>query len=505
MITPISIISVLPETHAIVNVDHPNHQLRLRIDHKSKEYISVNGDDSHLEWRVTKCHQNIATCASAITNWMSSQHFNVTIFVTVPDGLPIMGKLQISMMESICAPFLVTKPACDMCASSWKINGGYLQDILQTEHDTVSGIRDEGELVPETDSVRIRTPLDFQRLARRLEHSVEQKAIVFVRFVNFTDNRILHFIFANSTDAVRVLGVIPQARTSRKSGAPIIHPLKGLTERCLVPLLAGNAKPFLIIDATEVNETNITVYQSLFDLGEKMCITALPCESELSLRMEDFEIIDSIDKLPPFKKVEQKQTPHRVSVHLDDAPARKSRPKPISPPKIIENVVVPEKDEMSEIDELKAQNLILKCEVDRLNAAKASSSEGGTNAYTTHLVAEVKQLRQELLQVETEKRKYETSKRLLDSLIEKSNKLKTESASRAAKIEELRKQESVLKTELSQLKQNCEYLLQENKQLNIQLEQRDSAARTNKGEVSVESFYHEFLFPFNRKESSENR
>ena len=500
MITPISIVSVLPETHVVAGFDSSGCMLSRRIEQKSKAYISLRDDESHLEWRVTKCHEQLSNSTSSVSEWMSTQGFNVTFFCTVSGKGPVLTKPQLAIIESICGPFVVGKSTGAMCASAWRIDGLKMHDILCRETDHMQGSDEDGEFVPETDSVRIRTPLDLQRFLRRLEHSVEADSVAFVRMVLFDENRIVHFVFAKDNDAVKMLSVIPQARMARKSGSPFAHLLKGLSERCLSPLLAGNAKPFIIIDAAEVSDSNVLTYQTLFDIGEKMCITALPCESELNLQIEDFEIIDSMDKLPPFRPVDRKSVNAdrnpRVSVHLDEV----SRPKSASKTRQEEDVLTT-KDPMIEVDELRAKNLTLRCELDRLAAAALPSNEGG-NAYTNHLVAEVKQLRSELLNLETEKRKYETSKRLIDSLIEKSNKLKTESACRASKLDEFGKRESLLKTELTELKRNCEVLLQENRSLNLELDRvklDQSSTGPRSGGGTVESFYHEFLFPFNRK------
>jgi chromosome segregation ATPase len=277
-----------------------------------------------------------------------------------------------------------------------------------------------------------------------------------------------------------------------------------LTQRCLSPLLAGNAKPFIVIDTSSASEENILTFQSLFDLGEKLCLTALPCEPEpAALRIEDFEVIESMDKVPPRKPLEVKNCPPnapKVKVHLNGPKPRKEK-KEI--PDVINQLDELEKEIGSdvlgyerEIEGLRTQNMVLKCEVDKLSAT--SSAEGG-NAYTSHLVTEVKQLRAELLNVENDRRKYETSKRLIESLIEKSNKLKAEVSSKNAKIDQLREQETVYKSELCELKKNCEYLLETNRALNLELENARALKSIRKPETSIESFYHDFLFPFNRK------
>jgi hypothetical protein len=154
-------------------------------------------------------------------------------------------------------------------------------------------------------------------------------------------------------------------------------------------------------------------------------------------------------------------------------------------------------DEISEVEQLRAKNLALKCEVDRLAASGDHS-----NSYSNHLVQEVKSLRMELARTEAERRKYETSKRLLDTLMDKSNKLKLENASKTGKIEEMKKLESVLRSELAELKRNCEFLINENRQLGQQVEEIKNRPSSSPMETTVESFYHEFLFPFNRKKET---
>jgi hypothetical protein len=476
-----------------------------RVDNKSKEFISLRDDDSHLEWRVTKFHVDPASCSASISSWTTSEMFNVSIFRTIPDGSPILGKFQVEALESVCASFLIGKPIGNLCASAWTTTDSDLVDLLKATNRVMSETGRHDELVPETESVRLNSALDFQRFVRRLEHSLDNVSCLFVRFVLFGRNQIIHFIFIHNRDAIKALSGIPQARMARKGGSPCVTITSSLTERCLIPLLAGNAKPFIVLDGTDANDFNAVSFQTLLDLGEKMCITALPCEPEVELRMDDFEIIDSIDKLPPrrqsvsSKGERPKSSPsRRVSVHVSDP-----LPKPLSDETLLQEISQLENELASgaEIDELKAKNLTLKCEVDRL---KSSVDTGNSSAYTNHLVAEVKQLRQELLKVETEKRKYETSKRLVESLIEKTNKLKADCTSKTSKIEEMRKHESLLKAELGELKRNCEALLQDNRQLNLELESvktsnSSSESRTRTPQVSVDSFYHEFLFPFNRK------
>ena len=526
MIMSSAVVSVLPEVHLVQISD----LLKIRTDARQKEFVSFREDDSHLEWKITHAHEEMSTCAALISSWNGSQKLNASIFSSVPLSEPtVFSKVQTELLETICASFMSGKSIGDICVSAWIINGDSLEDVLRPDSAVVdASAAQTSELVPETDSVRVRSVLDFQRFIRRLEHSVDQQTeALFLRFVLFKDSRILHFIFIRDNVGVTALNVIPSCRISRKAGTPVVNRSMTLCQRCLVPLLAGNAKPFFVIDASQVTESSILTYQSLFDLGEKMCITALPCEPEqVVLKIEDFEVIESMDKLPPRKPLTLKNSPDstqlvtqpaaspKLSVHLPSPSPPKSSSKgprkaKKESPRLSEEDVLKQLEDLErdiggdvigyekEIEDLRAKNMVLKCEVDKLSAS--SSGESG-NAYTSHLVSEVKHLRQELLNVETEKRKYETSKRLLDSLIEKSNKLKAESQGKSTKIEELRKHESTLKAELAELKKNCEYLLESNRVLNLELEQarKTNSARERRTDT-IDSFYHDFLFPFNHK------
>ena len=502
MISTAAYMSVIPETHIIRGSD----AFKSRTDAKQKEFVSLVDDDSYLEWKVSRVHESQSSCASQIWTWMNSSNLNTTICCTGGASEVLLSKPRVEFLESVCSGFLSSKPLGQICGSVWTTSSEFLEDILRPEaacDHPAGGV--SVDVVPETESVRIRSALDFQRLLRRIEHSLSSSVdALFLRFVLFSESKIVHFVFLNDVHAVKNLGPIPSCRVSRKSGTTSYPDSMNLTQRCLSPLLAGNAKPFIVIDTSSASEENILTFQSLFDIGEKMCLTALPCEPEpTALRIEDFEILDSMDKVPPRKPLDVKNAPStapKVKVHLNG-------PKPRKPKKETPDVMN-QLDELEreigsdvlgyekEIEGLRTQNMVLKCEVDKLSAT--SSADGG-NAYTSHLVTEVKQLRAELLSVENDRRKYETSKRLVESLIEKSNKLKAEVGSKSAKIEQLREQETVYKSELSELKKNCEYLLETNRSLNLELENARSSKLIRKPETSIESFYHDFLFPFNRK------
>ena len=509
------VLSTIPESHVICSrKEAESGKLSFRTDGKGREFISFRDDASRLEWKISRSHADASKVCAHITEWMSSQDLNVSCLVTVPDErASVFAKEQIELVEAVCSSFLVGKSLGDISASAWQVVGDDLDDLLSSGSPfSHASSFSSDEVVPETNSVRIKSVLDFQRLVRRVERYSDLRGAVFIRFVLFKESRIVHLAFMHAQLASASLTIVPTIRAAKKSGTqPRSHPLT-LTQKCIVPLLSGNAKPFIVIDTSTLNDSNAVIFQSLFDVSEKICLTALPCQREAGgLRIEEFDVIESIDKLPPRKKKgERTQSVLSIDNSSDESKisARKKNlgAKKISPPPVYtEAQLVEDIDQLDleltklnsneEVEELRSKNLVLKSELD-----KAAVGSGG-NAYTGHLVNEVKQLRQELAAVETERRKYQTSKRLIDSLVEKSNKMKVELGQKSAKIDDMKKSDSVLKHELAELKQNCEYLLDTNRRLNVDLEEAQSVPAAKP--VSIDSFYHEFLFPFGRKREME--
>ena len=338
---------------------------------------------------------------------------------------------------------------------------------------------------------------------------------MFVRFVMFKQGIILHVIFGGLESSIASMSVIPAARSAKKSGNPFYGNFS-ITQRCLLPLLGGNSKPFILINPGHISEKLSVLYQSLFDLCERICLTALTCHAEepSSMRLDEFEVVGSVDLLPMRATLRQKTSDKKYPESDTEA--------------IILRVVPEERDlregvaqldaeleevrrssimandsydvSESELNELKTRNLILRAEIDRL---KISSSSGNGNAYTNHLLSEVKQLRQELAAVETERRKYLTSKRLVESLIEKSNKSKSEALLKQSKLDEAKKTEDVMRKEMIEMKRNCESLLEMNRKLERELEVVKRASHAEPPAPCVESVYHQFLFPFQRKREME--
>jgi DNA repair exonuclease SbcCD ATPase subunit len=129
----------------------------------------------------------------------------------------------------------------------------------------------------------------------------------------------------------------------------------------------------------------------------------------------------------------------------------------------------------------------------------------GGSAYSSHLVNEVKRLRAELETMETEKRKYATSRRLIDSLVDKSNKLSSELESRSERIDKLLLNEKILKTELGKLRDHCEYLVAQNRELELGYPTESKPANVSEPPQRVDSLYKQFLFPFRGKNELEGK
>ena len=520
--------SVIPEVHILdaAKPDHVSH-LSYRTDHKGKERVSFSEDDSRLEWRISKSHSDNLSVSSSISPWITNEGLNSTIYVTVPESAgSLFSKDQIEFLESMCLSFITAKQSKDLCASGWEVCADHIDDLLSSTPNLIPAAdQNEEDIVPETNSVRINSVLDFEKFIRRLEQGTEPNATaLFIRLVLFQESKIIHFMFSRMSIAVHSLSAIPAARIARKSGTYVSSGRLSVVQRCLLPLLAGNSKPFLVIDVTGVGEADTVQCQSLLDLGEKLCLCALPCFPEgggSQLRMADFEIVHSIDALPPRTKqagrkiksvpsvdvsVASEAVPPvdhsieqelRQDISLLDAELDGGRKRQEPSPSTIDTYE-------GEITELKAKNLILRSEIDRLKLGGGGTTGVGANAYTAHLVTEVKQLRQELLSVEVERRKYSTSKRLVESLIEKSNKGKAEVAAKAAKMDELKRSEEAMRTELKEMKKNCDFLLESNRKLQSEMEEMKRAELEAESRApTIDSFYHQFLFPFNGKRDME--
>lgn len=508
-------ICVIPETHVIRSVcGAPPGGLSFRVDGKGREFVSFADDDSKLEWKISKSHDSSSGAINHIRSW--NRDFTVNVTVSVPmleSGETVFGKAQVEILEHLCLEYLTEKDASLMCASGWQVSNDHIDDILSSggpnDGQCTFGGGSE-EIVPETTSVKIDSVVQFQKFIRRLQNCADSDSTLFVRFVVFKRGIILHVVFSTLETSVASMSVVPAARSAKKSGNPVYGNFS-VTQRCLLPLFAGNSKAFLLLmPSKEQLEKSSVLCQSLLDLCERTCLTALTCFPEGSMRVEDFEVLGSMDLAPirsvvkrivsiPSVEVSVEVTPLEEEVLRENVAQLDAELEEVRRSSIMANDSSYDASE-HEVQELRAKNLILRAEIDRIKIN--SSAASGANAYTNHLLSEVKQLRQELASVESERRKYLTSKRLVESLIEKSNKSKAEVVAKQSKVEELRKSEELLRKEMTEMKRNCEHLID----LNRTLERDLNAARQIPSPPPVppvESTYHQFLFPFQRKREME--
>lgn len=501
-------LSVLPEFHIIdEGLRAESSSITNRSDSKKKVFISFRGDDSRLEWRISQSHEGSASVCRLLRDWSTSTKLNVSIAVSAAPGCAsVPSSDQVEMMDLVVAKSFSGEEGL-IVASACEISGESLDDLLSHGAFTTNEPnRLEPEVVPELVSVCIKSMLDYQKFVRRIEQSVSANAsLVIVRFVLFESSRIIHFIFAKPETLIKDVAVVSSVRAIRKYRQPIPSGLS-LAQRCLIPIMAGNAKPYFVVPIGPIEESNATLYQGLFDAGEKLCLTALPCVPEgdgLPLKIRDFDIIDSIDVLP-IRKAKVSSIP---SVDSSMSSLEISQESVIKSDLLnldmalhaVQTFEVPRSPvmESDEVTELKSKNLALRCEIDKL---KTSGSVGNTTAYTNHLLSEVKQLRQELLAVETERRKYLTSKRLVESLMEKSNKTRDDLHAKSVKIDELKKSEKAVREELHAVQKDCQTLVARNKELEAEIERLKNAAKAEaENKPTVDSLYHQFLFPFNSK------
>ena len=490
------LISAIPEVHLIVPHSSSNASsvFSCRADKNGKEFVSIANDVPRLEWRITKSHVDTVSVASQISRWVFTESLNTTIVLGVPDSCAsLLQSGQIDFLDSVCSSFVVPKEGKSVCASAWTISGDFVDDLLARGPGLNMSVTTE-DFVPVVVSVALDSLVEYQKFLRRV--SIAADVVLFLRFALFSSSgtvHMVHFIVSRlNRSLLESLSPIPAARTLEKTKSRVKDPAASLTTRCMRALLARDSRPFVILwlsEITHLTGTQTVFYQCLFDMCERLCLVALLCGREGLAKVDDFKIVSRMDLLVRRSHVSAPQVEPDVCV-----PA-------VAPDDISETALEADLSRLerqlddgpddtfdvyeNEISELKAKNLILRTEIDRL---KISGGEGAPNAYTSHLVAEVKSLRGQLLQFEQDKRKYLTSKRLVDSLVEKTNKLKSELAQKNKNRTDFDAVNANLRSELDQLRTDCEKLLAENASLR--------RVPTESTSHQFRALYTEFLFPF---------
>jgi hypothetical protein len=503
-------LSVIPEFHLLYNTENSDPDcLNHRSTKQGKEFVSFSDDGCGFEWKVTRLHKTEQCLRSTLQAIDKSFSMSLAYVIAIPDSqADLLSKNVSGIIDDIVRERFSKPGTRNFGFSAWQVTAENVYDLLlSTERSPPLNICTDWKNVSEYAAIKVPTMTEYQKLLHHISECVSPEAItVYIRCVLFDEKKVIFFGISRIKQGVSDMSLAPQIRASIKTNRTLSLPTNmSYSSKCLLPLLTGNVKPIFIAIIGGISDSTIVGLQALFDFGEKLCLTALPCHVE---DMCEIQMIESISNLPTRRSTKlavTKSLPSIQSSSGDNAFADEKESKELMIKTEIDNLdtelisvktaAIQDNTQLDEIVELRSKNLLLKCEIDRLKLIKVNQPQE-LNAYTNHLLTEIKQLRQELLSVETERRKYLTSKRLVESLIEKSNKNKQEIAIKNARIEELKKSEKNLRDEMHALKKDYEVIGKQVEELeNARLKQQQQAEI----KPAVDSLYHQFLFPFNSK------
>ena len=473
--------SVIPEVHVIL--DKPRKGIESAIsscaDVNGNHFVSIFDNGRDVEWKVSQTYNDHASASSPVTRWLLCNSLNTCVFLGVLKDAPfLLGRDEIDFVDSVTSAFILPKSGKSVCASAWTITGDIFDDLLSsgrvTESEDSSLLQ---EIVPVTISVKLSTLCEYQKFISRIQSC--PSSFLFIRFAVFDpiigSVYFVHIIMSRmGRNLIDNLRVIPEIRSEKKINKPISIRLS-LIQKYLIPLLAGNSKLFLFLPILHHNDGVI------MDICEKICLVALACTKEKNAKIDDYEVIQKMDLLinrkDELKVVEKNIVCEQEVEQLETEVSR------------LDMKLVSQVDDSTEIFDLKAKNLTLKAEIDRLKMGNPVDNK----LYASHLVSEVKTLRANLLAVESDKRKYLTSRRLVESLVEKTNKLKSDLDQKSGKLKEAESTNKMLKNELNLIRIECENLVKDNESLVCELEKP-----VTDPSLQFKSLYQEFLFPFDK-------
>lgn len=516
-----SLLSVIPEVHVVFPKGRSGGGVSTfssRTDNKGKEFVTISDDTPRLEWRISKSHRDILSVSGILARWIQNERLNIAILLSTDDSQgELLSGAHLELFDAVCSSFVIPSNGTRVCACAWSITSAGLDDLL-TSGFVVSDSFGEGEVVPETTSVKLDSVVEYQKFLRRIQTSVssDPHTVLFVRFAVFTETTgevfLVHVVLTKlNRNFLESISVIPSVRNAKKTGCALPSNLS-LAQACLLPLMTGNSKPFIILPLVNqaLSDSSAVLYQSIFDACEKICLVSLPCAREERAQLQDFDTVERVDLLEKRRPAERRSV---VVEDLTPMSPEKSPPNPDPLEEVIRHdldrldselgrIARPDDSSLvemyeTELSEVKSKNLLLRNELDKMRLG-GSSGFGTGNAYTSHLVNEVKGLRAELVALEAEKRKYLTSKRLVESLVEKTNKMKVDLSGKASKIKEMEAVGKSVKLELAELRSNCEKLLVDNAAL-LEHSQKAPPDPT----LQFRSVYKEFLFPFDGKKDLE--
>jgi len=539
--TPNSVLSV-PEVHLVKRQGkQTSSSFRVRLNPKGKQLVSVFDDIPKLEWRITSSYETTDEFSSFLRSGILTASLATCFTVIVPDSVPLMSSDAMDIVDSLAAMLgkkVEFKTPIFISASRLDTTTGIT--------DLVSGLCTDGPPQKES-AVKISSLIEYEKFIRKLNHT-ENSSTTALK-INLTDSEKMTTVLLLRTNRENIfqLSLIASLRSRRKTAPFTSPPEDQLATKWLAPYMASNTKLMMIVleppphapttAATRTvseNDSNLALYESLFDALEKISLTALGGDGSWVT--------------PQIGTVYETVTESPIMQHCSDRPQTTTRlvDAPLDDEKLLEfeienlnmqlgtspqgtsttattgaamstPITVPSEISHSadEIAELRAKNLSLRFELDKLRLSKMPPPGNAVSNYSNHLLIELKKLRSEVEGMEIERRKFLTSKRLIDSLVEKSNKLKADCLVRDERIEKLNENERLLKLELSKMRDHCEYLLEENRSLELDRERGDTVGGggnrrslprpviattcntpTEPHTARVSSLYKQFLFPF---------
>ena len=469
----------VPELH-LVRAHAGNLEVfRTRMNPKGRVFVSVFEDSPRLEWKISHSHNCQAAFNDVLKSQTVSQIHDLTILVVLPEGVPLFGKTLADIVDALVskAPSL-NQPVRISCTHANAATDPVKLDIVSSTQTDVSNV---------PTSVQVSSLVHYEKLMRRFTRQLNDQSAGYLVMEAISGTNTVSirrtFVISNiSVPLVTNLSQVANARSLLKRGNAVTF--KTDSDRLFSRTL-NNGSHLMLTVLEPSSSTGLEIYEQLFDALERMSLTALPAQP-IGIGKLDFE---SVDQLPPLTTEQTVSEPREPT----PSPALIVTPSSHSSGDFT--------DYELEITNLRAKNLALKHELDKYRLGGAA----GGSAYSTHLVNEVKKLRADLEATETEKRKYATSRRLIDSLVEKSNKLSGEIEARNDRIDRLLGNEKILKTELSKMRDHCEYLVGQNRELELGYAPSEvrEIVRSSDPPQRIDSLYKQFLFPFRGKNELE--
>ena len=466
-----SVTSSVPETHLLRDNMVSSQSFTTRINQKGKLFVSVFDDSPKLEWKISCTHANTNRFIDALSGPVLKRFLYTTLFISQPEGHPLDGKTVTNIIDG----FLSKEPCCNQPII---VSSFYISLVDSSRFDLVNHENLENSSQPSR--VRVASVIHYEKLMRRIFHFNASKpaGALIIEAVSKSDSsrsRRSVVVSHASPALVSILSNVANVRSLMKRGNP--PQFKTFLDRLLSQYLNNGSHLIMLVIEPPKSFPGLEVYEKLFDALERMSLTALPASSlPADIRVQ----YESVDQLP--------NEPVRDRPTTITTPSSESSHQAVS-------------DQECEIADLRAKNLQLKHELDKYRLGGAV----GGSAYSSHLVNEVKRLRAELETMETEKRKYATSRRLIDSLVDKSNKLSSELESRSERIDKLLLNEKILKTELGNFRDHCQYLVAQNRELELGYPTESKPANVSEPPQRVDSLYKQFLFPFRGKNELEGK